>query len=83
MGQRRNMSEWSRLTEQAIRMPVAWRYLLGDGKRRYRREPSDGTNMRPIYEMTAKDSAALNRIVNNQCACQSWCNNSIHPYLLR
>jgi len=41
MGQRRNMSEWLRPTEQAIRMPVAWRYLLGDGKRRYRRERSE------------------------------------------
>jgi len=39
---------------QAIPMPVAWRYVLGDGKWRYRRERSDGANMHPVYEIPAE-----------------------------
>jgi hypothetical protein len=65
MGQREDMSEWLSPAEQALQMPVAWRYMLGDGKWRYQREWSDGANMHPVYEMTAEDSAALNRITDN------------------
>jgi hypothetical protein len=64
MGQREDMSEWLSPAEQAARMPVAWRYMLGDGKWRYQREWSDGANMHPVYELTAEDSAALNRATN-------------------
>jgi hypothetical protein len=45
-------------------MPAAWRYMLGDGKWRYKREWSDGANMHAVYEMRAEDSTALNRVTN-------------------
>ena len=61
MGQREDMSEWLSSAEQAIRMPVACRYMLGDGKWRYQREWSEGANVHPVYEMKAEDLAALNR----------------------
>jgi hypothetical protein len=60
MGQREDMSEWLSPAEQAMQTPVAWRYMLGDGKWRYQRDWSDGANMHPVYEMTAEDSTALN-----------------------
>jgi len=44
MGQRENTSKWLPPAEQAIQTPVAWRYMLGDGKSRYRRELCDGAN---------------------------------------
>ena len=60
MGQREDMSEWLSPAEQAMQTPVAWRYMLGDGRWRYQRHWSDGANMHPVYETTAEDSAALN-----------------------
>jgi hypothetical protein len=51
MGQREDASK-----------PAAWRSMLGDGKWRYQPERSHGDNTHPVYEMTAEDSAALNRI---------------------
>jgi hypothetical protein len=60
-GQPEDMGKWLSPAEQATRMPVAWRQLLGDGKWGYTREWSEGANMRPIYEMTAEDLAALHQ----------------------
>jgi hypothetical protein len=61
VGQLEDSSEWLSPAEQAIRVPIASRSMLGDGKWRYQRESSECANMHPIYEMTAKDLAALNR----------------------
>jgi hypothetical protein len=59
MGQREDFSEWLSPAEQTSHAPVAWRYMLGDGKWRYQREWSDGANMHPVYEMTEEISEAL------------------------
>jgi hypothetical protein len=65
MGQREELSEYLSPAGQVIQTPAAWRYMLGDGKWRYQREWSDGANTDPVYEMTAEDSAALNRTTKN------------------
>jgi hypothetical protein len=61
MGQREDKSEWLSRAEQAVRMPVAWRYIARRSKMALHREWSDGAVIHPVYEMTAEDSAALNR----------------------
>jgi hypothetical protein len=34
--------------DQTARKPVAWRYMLGDGKWRYQREWSNGADLHPV-----------------------------------
>ena len=61
-GQREDMSEWLSPEQQAVRMPVARRYMLRDGKWRNQCEWSKGANMHPVYEITVEDLAALKRV---------------------
>lgn len=39
--------------------PLAWKYMLGDGKWRFQKEWSNGANMHPVYEVTPEIIAAL------------------------
>jgi hypothetical protein len=61
MGQREDLEAKQSLAEQSTRRPVAWRYMLGDGKWRYQREWSDGAVMHPVYELTPEAAVALSK----------------------
>jgi hypothetical protein len=61
MGQREDFETVQSLAERTERKPIAWRYMLGDGKWRYQLEWSNGAVMHPVYELTPEDSEALKK----------------------
>jgi hypothetical protein len=60
MGQREDFELGATSAEQ-VSTPLAWRYMLGDGKWRYQWEWSHGAVMHPVYELTDEIRAALSR----------------------
>jgi hypothetical protein len=60
MGQREDFESGLPSTEQ-VPTPLAWRYMLGDGKWRYQREWSNGAVMHPVFELTDEIRANLDR----------------------
>jgi hypothetical protein len=61
MGQREDFETAQSLAERSERKPIAWRYMLGDGKWRYQLEWSNGAVMHPVYELTPEDAEALKK----------------------
>jgi hypothetical protein len=54
MEQRKDHEAGHSSPDQTTRKPVAWRYMLGDGKLRYQLEWSNGADMHPVYELSAE-----------------------------
>ncbi|MFK4442876.1 hypothetical protein ABH944_002985 [Caballeronia udeis] len=61
MGQREGFDADQSSAGDTERKPLAWRYMLGDGKWRYQWEWSNGAEMHPVYELTDEIRAELDR----------------------
>lgn len=62
MGQREDFEATQSLVERGERKPVAWRYMLGDGKWRYQHKWSNGAVMHPVHELTPEEEEILKKV---------------------
>ena len=59
MEQLEHSEVWQSPLDQTARKPVAWRYMLGDGKWRYQRDWCNGPALHPGHELTTDPVEAL------------------------